>query len=132
MPSKLEKRLERFPPFLCYALCRVRLPRMKGEPHWRWGERRRWRRISQQELSQRTGFPVRTLQRYIQQVTWRKFLGRDMLRFLAGCGVELMDIEPTTKKLKEIMRAKTRFCHLTVFQRERLMKKFREWKESRG
>lgn len=132
MPSKLSKRLDRFPPFLCYALCTVKLPRVRDTDGWKWQERRRWRRINRQELSERTGIPERSIERYVQRVTWQDFVVGDMLRFLDGCGIDLMHVEPTMKKLKNISQSKTRFQHLTTVQRAMLMRKFREWKGRAG
>lgn len=134
MPSKLSKRLDRFPPFLCYALCTVRLPQYTRKPTSKWQGRRNWRRINRYELSKRTGIPVRSVERYVQRISWENFLVGDMLRFLDACGIDPLNIELSTLKIKRRMKGlkNKKFQYLTTVQWDLLMRKFREWKGRNG
>lgn len=142
--SKLEARLHQFPPFLCYALTRVRKHRQTGHERYRREtirERTRhvpvkqsssaWRRITREEFAERSGLNERTVERLSRQTDWlaRGVSVETMILFLKASGVDLFDIESTTKKLKNIAQADQKFAHLTTWQRKCFDRVVEKWQK---
>jgi hypothetical protein len=141
MTSKLEQRLNRFPPFLCYALMRVPVPRRdwkdkarrrrayEENPSRQRTRRHHYRRVTRKEFSQMSGIPERTLERLVTRVSWRdgELTVDQMLRFLDACKINLFNLEPVKDTLRKINLSKNKFGHLSTYQRRQFLLRIEEW-----
>jgi len=145
----LKERLDRFPPFLCLALARVRMPAMTAAElkarHWnnkarlqKWALKRKgieiprrsmWRRITLDELSERAHIDRETVGKLAGQTDWSKFSVFTMLRFISACGIDLCHVKNQHLQIKSGAQKNKAFGHLNKVQMEQFLALAKEWKE---
>lgn len=139
--TKFESRLNRFPPFLLYALCRVRISRRERKqilnrqktrlknPNRKNARLYSYRRITRKEFSKLSRIPERTLERIVIRVSWGQGDTKveQMLRFFSACKFDPMMIENVTTKLRKIARSDAKFAHLSVYQMRQFEVRCQQW-----
>src|SRR6185436_15919866 len=88
--------LRKFPPFLCFALARVRVPALSQTAYMK---RKRdmllgkdvpklshYRRATVKEIAKKSGIPSRTVERIKSSLHWDGVKQKDVLAYLDACG----------------------------------------------
>lgn len=145
----LRERLERFPPFLCVALSRVKTAPLtqaeKQSKYWNRkarAKRRRlrqrgielpkkplWRRLDLDEIAAFGHLNPKLVTRLSSMKDWNQIGVFTMLRFLEVCGVDLMRIAKETRFIRYGLATNKAFQHLTKPQMARFAKMVREWRK---
>ena|ERR1700722_10862622 len=139
--SKFSERLDRFPPFLLYALCRVPISRReratilnRQKTYLKNPSRKKvrlysYRRVTRKEFSKMSGIAERTLERLVIRINWQQGETKvdQMLRFFDACKIDLMKIESVTSKLRRISCCGKKFAHLSSYQMKQFELRCAEW-----
>jgi hypothetical protein len=146
----LGERLRLFPPFLCFALTRVKLPphsleekrgkywnrenrelrrklRENGIPIER---RKTHRRMTVDEVKEKFPQHVRWyVPQLVRRVNWDEVQIRDALHFMAVCGIDIVHAREVRIRLRGWAGTNTALNHLDDRQKREFAKLVIEWKK---
>lgn len=136
----LDQRLQKFPPFLCLALSRIKIiPFSKKEAYERWKQRRKgrktkrryqWRRMNREEISALSGIHYKRVSRIGRRISWDGVKVRDMLAFMKACNVDVCHATYQREFMKYTASIGQAFRHLNPDQRRIFVATMRRYKEA--
>lgn len=146
----LRERLAMFPPFLCFALTRVKMPPMTREERnakfcvrknrrlrqmlksdgVELPRRKSHRRMTVEELAEVFPKEVRWyVPRLVRKVDWKDVQIGDALTFMDACGLDILAIKRVRYELSKGNKNGRAICHLTDAQKRDFAKLAKAWKK---
>lgn len=144
----LRERLDRFPPFLCVALARVKVsPLTQAEKQVKyWNRKARenrrrlrsrgialpkrpaWRRLTLLELADKAHISVRLIKDLTVKTHWHGVSVFTFVRLTETCGIDLLRIKSKLKYLKDGLGNNRAFAHLNPQQMRQVIRLWGKWK----